>query len=187
MDTQACSNILIPNIPLELSGRYAGSMTYEQITWDFNIAEGLPFIDLDEDGFNDIDPADCEEQIKQLQGQTMDIAWDFQPETFTSGTAVLYAEDEESGELEPAEEASFSYDVQGTRVTIELVAYDDPSAPIELQGWEMSFEGDLSMSDQSTDIRGTFLYSLHVEDPKDKGWIHIEISGPWSVSQPRGE
>jgi len=120
-----------------------------------------------------------------MQGKTMDIAWDFQPATSTSGTAVLYAEDEESGELKLADEASFSYDVQGTRVIIEFVAFNDPSIPTELQGLEMSFKGELSMSDQGMEIRGTYDYSLHVED--DRGMIHIEYSGPWSVSQPRAE
>ena len=184
MDTQACSNVLIPNIPIELSGMYAGSMTYEQVVFD---SAGLPSVDMNEDGINEWDPAECEKQARAMQGQTGPIALDFRPTTSTSGTAVFYAEDEDTGEWEPSDQASFTYDIQGTRVIIELTAWNDPSVPIELQAMEVWFDGELSMSDQSTDIRGTFLYSLHVEDPKDKGWIHIEISGPWSVSQPRGE
>ena len=180
LDTQACSNILIPNIPLELSGWYVGSLTYEQVV--FNGQATLPFIDIDEDGENDIDPEECEEQARELQGQTRSIAWDFQPTTSTSGTAVLYHEDDESGELEEAW-SDVSYDVQGTRVLIGVEMRNDPRVPIELQVMEWHFEGELSMSDQGMRISGTFLYSL--PDAADR--MLFRMSGPWSVSQPRAE
>ena len=198
LDTGASCSILIPNIPLELSGRYAGSLAFEQVVFN---SEALPFVDGDEDGFNDLDPAECEAQARQLQGQTRDIVWDFQPETSTSGTALLYGEDEESGELEPVDEVSFSYDIQGTRVVIQSTTgpaemrigegEQSTSVPPELLGWEIRFEGELSTlalsegegSDQGMEIRGTFVYSINVADGREL----LRISGPWSVSQPKAE
>jgi hypothetical protein len=165
---------------VELSGRYAGSMTFEQVAFN---SQALPFVDIDEDGFNDLDPAQCEEQARQMQGQTSSIAWDFRPETSTSGTAVFYVEDAETGELAQVEAISFSYSVQGTRVIIESTAWNDPRIPSEIQGVEMRFEGELSMSDQDVGISGAFVYSIHVED----GGELIHMSGPWSASQPRAE
>jgi hypothetical protein len=183
----ASCSILIPNIPLELSGRYDGSVTFEQVVFN---REAFSSVGTGEEGF---DPAECEEQARQLQGQTRDIAWDFQPTTSTSGTAVFYIEDEESGELELVDQVSFSYDIQGTRVVIQsttapmemhiIEGEQSTSVPLEGLGWEIRFEGEMSMSDQGTEISGTFVELIYVEDGREA----MHVSGPWSVSQPRAK
>ncbi|MCG2767219.1 MAG: hypothetical protein L6435_02400, partial [Anaerolineae bacterium] len=183
MDTQACSNILIPNIPIDLSGMYAGSLTFEQVTIN---SEAFPSVETDEDEDNpfDFDLPSCEEMAEQMRGETRNIAWDFQPATSTSGTAVFYIEDAESGELSQMGAIYFSYGAQGTRVIIESTGWHEAAdIPTELQAMEMRFEGELSISDQSIEISGTYLWSIYAEDGRE--WLRM--SGPWSASQPRAE
>ena len=185
MDTQACSNILIPNIPLGLSGRYTGSLTFDFVVT--SEPKAWPSVETDEIEDALLDIPSWEEMAEQVQGVTRDIAWDFQPETSTSGTAVCYMEDSESGELKQVEAMSFSYGVQGTRVIIELTAWNDPRIPTEIQVVEMRLEGELSTSDQGTEISGRSSYTIwwvwdDLEHPD-----YFTFSGPWSVFHARAE
>jgi len=176
LDTGVSCNILIPNIPFELSGMYTGSLTLKHNVNTVN----SPCFDLDL-------PPECEseeayQEIGETQGKTVGITWDFQPETSASGTAVFYGQDEETGEFALAEQIPFSYHVQGRRVIIELAGVNDPTVPEDL-GSDIHFEGELSMSAQGGGINGTFVLRLFCDaDPN-----FVNMSGPWSVSQPRAE
>jgi hypothetical protein len=126
----------------------------------------------------ELDPEDCEESIEGTLGESMDIAWDFELTEQFAGTAVLWSQDEETGEMAKAEDITFAWTV--SRDNDVVITGTQREEEIDLTV-EIEFKGKAERGTESINLNGTFQITGRVGDGE---WFRV--AGSWEASHPYG-